>query len=115
MDQCKIMELMTDLAPEAFVHEDSIQASRLVNYIMFVLNSVFKGNIHDYIRRFTAKLMTLSENLQQFLYPLVGILSNLYKASISLEGKQYQTMEKLIKEVDVFEVEFLWELKKQVE
>jgi len=24
MDQCKIMELMTDLAPEAFVHEDSI-------------------------------------------------------------------------------------------
>jgi hypothetical protein len=24
MDQCKIMELMTDLASEAFVHEDSI-------------------------------------------------------------------------------------------
>jgi predicted NAD-dependent protein-ADP-ribosyltransferase YbiA (DUF1768 family) len=79
---------------------------------MFVLNSVFKGNLHDYIRRFTAKLMTLSENLQQFLYPFVGILSNLFKASISLEGKQYQTMEKLLKKADEFEVSFLWELKK---
>lgn len=101
------MEMITYLVPEAFIHEDSIQASRLVNYIMFVLNSVFKGKIHDYLDRFCAKLMTQSENLQQFLYPLVGILSNIYKASIDLTGTEYQTIEKLLKQADEFEVEFL--------
>ena len=41
VDLCRMMEIMTKWAPEIFVDKNEIHSSRLLNYIMFVLNSIF--------------------------------------------------------------------------
>lgn len=52
----RMLEIMTRWAPEIFVDKDEIQSSRLLNYIMFVLNSVFQGGINSYIEFFSQKI-----------------------------------------------------------
>lgn len=44
-DLCRILELITSVAPEIVVDKEGIQCNRMLSYIMFVLNSVFKGNV----------------------------------------------------------------------
>jgi hypothetical protein len=43
VDLYRILEIMTKWAPEIFVDKDSIHSIRLLNYIMFVLQSIFVG------------------------------------------------------------------------
>lgn len=62
------------------MEKDQIHSARLLNYIMFVLNSIFKGGISTYIEFFSNKIQQRSETLAQFLSPFIGILKNLYDA-----------------------------------
>lgn len=63
VDLCRLMEIMTKWAPEIFVDKDQIHSARLLNFIMFVLNSIFKGDISKYIEFFSNKIQQRSETL----------------------------------------------------
>ena len=47
---------------------------------MFVLHSIFIGNIDNYIEFFATKTNQRTDTLPQFLAPFIGILKNLYDA-----------------------------------
>lgn len=99
------MEIICREAPEAFLSRDSIHANRLLNYIMFVLESVFKGNVHSYISKFSMKMQTQSESLQQFLNPIVGILANLEQGSVRFTNDMScLDIIQLLKRADQFEI-----------
>ena len=63
VDMYRILEVMTKYAPEIFVDKNQIHSIRLLNYIMFVLHSVFVGNIDNYIEFFAGKIHQRSDNL----------------------------------------------------
>jgi hypothetical protein len=56
VDLCRMMEIMTRWAPEIFVDKDQIHSARLLNFMMFVLNSIFRGGINKYIELFSNKI-----------------------------------------------------------
>jgi hypothetical protein len=56
VDLCRMMEIMTRWAPEIFVDKDQIHSARLLNFMMFVLNSIFRGGINKYIEFFSNKI-----------------------------------------------------------
>jgi hypothetical protein len=56
VDLYRILEVMTKHAPEIFVEKTQIHSIRLINYIMFVLHSVFVGNLDNYIEFFAGKI-----------------------------------------------------------
>lgn len=87
VDLFRIMEVLTRVAPELFVDKLHIHSIRLINYMMFVLHSIFNGDIDNYIDFFSAKIMQRSESLAQFLAPFIGILKNLYDAVNTLGNK----------------------------
>jgi hypothetical protein len=57
VDLYRIMEVLTKVAPEIFVDKNHIHSIRLINYMMFVLHSVFIGHLDNYIDFFSAKIM----------------------------------------------------------
>lgn len=81
VDLFRIVEMLTKFAPEIFVDKRCIHSIRLINYVMFVLQSVFVGELDSYIDYFVEKIEHRSETLAQFLAPFIGILSNLYEAA----------------------------------
>lgn len=58
IDLCRILEMMVKHAPEIFVDKEGIQCNRLMSYLMFILNSVFKGQVDVYLQTFSQKLKT---------------------------------------------------------
>ena len=56
VDLCRMLEIMTKYAPEIFVDKNEIHSARLLNYIMFVLNSIFRGGINGFIDFFSQKI-----------------------------------------------------------
>jgi ABC-type phosphate/phosphonate transport system permease subunit len=80
VDMFRILEVMTKHAPEIFVDKNQIHSIRLINYVMFVLHSVFVGNIDNNIEFFSGKVQQRSDTLAQFLAPFLGILKHLYDA-----------------------------------
>ena len=78
VDLCRVLEIITHWVPEIFVDKDLIHSNRLLNYIMFILNSVFVGNIDSFIEFFAQKIQQRSDSLPQFLAPFISILRNLY-------------------------------------
>ena len=54
---------------------------------MFVLNSIFAGNIDNFIDFFANKIQQRSDTLPQFLAPFISILKNLYDAVNNLGNK----------------------------
>lgn len=56
VDMYRILELLTKWVPELFVDKTQIHSSRLLNYIMFVLHSIFVGKIDNYIELFATKI-----------------------------------------------------------
>ena len=50
------MEVLTRVAPEIFVDKMLIHSIRLINYMMFVLHSIFDGQIENFIDFFSAKI-----------------------------------------------------------
>jgi hypothetical protein len=45
VDLCRVLEILTKWVPEIFVDKELIHSNRLLQYIMFILNSVFVGHI----------------------------------------------------------------------
>ena len=97
---------MIKAAPEIFVDKQQIHSSRLINYIMFVIHSLFVGNIDHYIDFFSTKIMQKSETLPQFVAPFIGILKSLYDAVNSLGNKdneKYDNLADIFMKTDSFE------------
>lgn len=71
-------ELFATWCPELFLDVDHVHSSRLMNFVMFVMNSVFVGEVNKQIVFFSGKVYSHSATLEQFLAPIIGILTNLY-------------------------------------
>lgn len=79
VDLCRVLEIITHWVPEIFLSKDSIHASRLLNYFVFMLNTIFVMKTDKVIIEYGQRLQTKSTTLPQFLAPFIGILVNLYK------------------------------------
>jgi hypothetical protein len=105
VDMYRMLEVMTEWAPEIFVDKSQIHSIRLINYVMFVLHSIFVGGIGAYIDYSSAKIMQRSETLPQFLAPFVGILKNLYAAVNTLglsDNARYDNLADIFSKNDSF-------------
>lgn len=78
-------ELFATWCPELFLDVDHVHSSRLMNFIMFVMNSVFIGEVNKQIIFFSEKVYLHSATLEQFLAPIIGILVNLYMGIMQQE------------------------------
>lgn len=78
IDLLRMAELFSTWCPELFLDVENVHSTRLVSFLMFVLNSVFVGEIDKLINNFSAKMFSRSDNLEQYLAPIIGILVNLY-------------------------------------
>ena len=119
VDLFRIMEVITKVAPEIFVDKQHIHSIRLLNYMMFVMNSVFVGSIDSYIDFFSAKIMQRSESLAQFLAPFIGILKNIYEGGVNALGNKdstgrYDDLADLFQKTDSFDPMLLLKLKEIV-
>lgn len=56
-------ELFTTWCPEMFLDIDHVHSTRLLNFLLFVLNSVFVGDVKKSIDEFSAKIYSYSDNL----------------------------------------------------
>jgi len=78
IDLLRMAELFSTWCPELFLDIDHVHSTRLLNFLMFSLNSVFVGEIAKPITEFSDKVYSYSDNLEQYLAPIIGILVNLY-------------------------------------
>lgn len=78
IDLLRMCELFATWCPELFLDVDHVHSTRLLNFLMFVLNSVFIGEVNNEIVNFSTKVYSHSALLEQFLAPIIGILVNLY-------------------------------------
>jgi hypothetical protein len=63
IDLLRMAELFTTWCPEMFLDVDHVHSTRLLNFLLFVLNSVFVGDIKKQIDDFSAKIYSHSDNL----------------------------------------------------
>ena len=77
VDLCRILETVTRWAPEVFLAKELINSNRLIEYMIFVLKSVFKSEMDKSIAEFCSLIPSRTRNLAQMLSPFVGILTNL--------------------------------------
>jgi hypothetical protein len=103
IDLYRILEIMTKWAPEIFLDKQQIHSIRLINYIMFVLHSIYVGKIDAFFEFFSAKLMHRQETLPQFLAPIIGILVNIYTAVNSSAAQQYDDLAQIFAKTDSFD------------
>lgn len=78
-------ELFATWCPELFLDVEHVHSSRLMNFIMFVMNSVFIGEVNKHIIFFSERVYLHSATLEQFLAPIIGILVNLYMGILRQE------------------------------
>ena len=64
VDQLRMCELFATWCPEMFLDVDHVHSSRLLNFIMFVLNSVFIGEVSKQIIYFSTKVYSHSASLE---------------------------------------------------
>ena len=117
VDLFRIMEVLTRVAPEIFVDKMLIHSIRLINYMMFVLHSIFDGQIENFIDFFSAKIQQRSESLAQFLAPFLGILTNIYHGVNTLGNKdnlRYDNLADIFQKTDSFDPILFLKLKEIV-
>lgn len=113
IDLLRMCELFSTWCPELFLDVEQVHSSRLLNFIMFTLNSVLVGEIDRHINYFAEKVYLHSSTLKQYLAPIVGILVNLYMGmkQYSAEGSnevdknmrhKYETLRSLFEKTDAF-------------
>ena len=56
IDLLRMCELFATWCPELFLDVDQVHSSRLMNFIMFILNSIFIGEVAKHIKDFSAKV-----------------------------------------------------------
>jgi hypothetical protein len=105
IDLLRMCELFAIWCPEMFLDTEHVHSSRLLNFIMFTLNSVFVGEIDKHMMFFSEKVFSHSSTLQQYLAPVVGILVNLsigIKQYESEDNSKYETIASFFKKSDAF-------------
>ena len=106
IDLMRIAELFTRWCPELFLNVDHVHSSRLLNFIMFILNSVFIGEIEKSIREFSDKVYSHQIKIEQFLAPMVGILVNISMGIQHLQEEEsalkYETLTTFFEKTDAF-------------
>lgn len=108
----RMCELFSAWCPELFLDVDHVHSSRLMNFIMFTLNTVFIGEIDKHINYFADKMYLQSSTLQQYLAPIMGILVKLYmcmkqnqndrEESAQQTRFRYETLSSLLEKTDAF-------------
>ena len=78
IDLLRMCELFSTWCPELFLDVDQVHSSRLMNFIMFIMNSIFIGEVAKHIKDFSAKVYSHTNTFEQYLAPIIGILVNLY-------------------------------------
>jgi hypothetical protein len=63
IDLLRMAELFTTWCPEMFLDIDHVHSTRLLNFLLFVLNSVFVGDVKKQIDEFSARIFSHSDNL----------------------------------------------------
>jgi hypothetical protein len=114
VDMFRMLEVMTAWVPEIFVDKNQVHSLRLINYIMFVLNSVFVGKIDSYIEYFAGRAMNRGHTLAHFLAPIIGILKNLYEAASNLGQKdnaRFDNLAEIFRRSDSFDPVLFHKLK----
>ena len=64
IDLLRMCELFSTWCPELFLDVDHVHSTRLLNFLMFTLNSVFVGEIDKPIRDFADKIYSHSDTLE---------------------------------------------------
>ena len=98
-------ELFATWCPELFLDKEHVHSSRLLNFVMFTLNSIFIGEIDKAIVFFSDKVYSHSATFEQYLAPIIGILVNLsigMKQHESEESNNYETLATLFEKTDAF-------------
>ena len=108
IDLVRMCELFSTWCPELFLDIDHVHSNRLLNFLMFTLNSVFVGEMGKSIKEFSGKVYSYSFNLELFLAPVIGIFCNLYNGvkqleeSLSQKTKKYENLRSLFEKTDAF-------------
>lgn len=63
IDLLRMAELFSTWCPEMFLDIDHVHSTRLLNFLMFVLNTVFVGEMNKQIDDFASKVYSHSDNL----------------------------------------------------
>lgn len=64
VDLLRMCELFATWCPELFLDVEHVHSSRLMNFIMFVLNSVFVGEVNKHIIFFSERVYLHSATLE---------------------------------------------------
>jgi len=64
VDLLRMGELFSTWCPEMFLDIDHVHSSRLLNFVMFTLNSVFVGEIDKPIKEFASKIYSFSDTFE---------------------------------------------------
>ena len=64
IDLLRMAELFSTWCPELFLDVDHVHSTRLLNFLMFSLNSVFVGEIAKPITEVSEKIYSYSDNLE---------------------------------------------------
>ena len=78
IDLLRISELFCTWCPELFLDVDHVHSNRLISFIVFTLDSIFVGEMDKHLQYFSGKMFCNSATMDQFLNPIVGIVSSLY-------------------------------------
>ena len=64
IDLLRMGELFSTWCPELFLDVENVHSTRLLNFMMFTLNSIFVGEIDKLIGNFAEKLHSFSDRLE---------------------------------------------------
>ena len=105
IDLLRICELFTTWCPELFLDVDHVHSNRLMSYLMFTLNSLFVGEMDKHLVYFASKMYQHSATLDQFLSPIVGIVSALNTGMTRLQDTKdkYESLQTLMTRVSAFD------------
>jgi hypothetical protein len=77
VDMCRILEVTSRWVPEVFLTKDLINMNRLLEYIFFVLKSLFKMDLGPKMEAYCERSPSRTQKIEMFLAPFIGILSNI--------------------------------------
>lgn len=79
VDLCRIVEVISRWVPELFLTKELIHSNRMIDFMFFVLKSLFKMDFSKKLTVFCNITPSRTRNSAQMLTPFIGILTNLYK------------------------------------
>lgn len=108
----RLLEVMTQIAPELFIKKSKVNESRILNFIYFSLQSLFTSGIEQLIDNFADQNEAYVDKVVFFLAPFLGILCNL--KGVKAEG-DFKGFLHILCKADGFTGKLLGKLKELVE